>query len=222
MPDNSYVAAKRFGAVAANTAAICALQASTGGTTLVLNGSAVGTNKFFSATSANDGSNMATTVTITSAGGQNNAGITFTITGTDINGATLSEAGLTGPGAGATVTTTAAFLTVTAVKPSGTVTGTVSAGFTATSTTQGIVFAGRTRVRGMHGISVATAGTANFRNTSQTGDVILALDSSGAVDYIDPYIPDNGTLFKAGCFLNISNGFGAITVFYDGPNPTGS
>ena len=208
MPDNSYVAAKRFGPVAASTTAVALAQQLAGAArNMVLTGTAV-----------NDGSNMVTTVTLTSTA--NFSGVNFTITGTDESGAVITET-RAGPNNN-TVTTTDAFLTVTSIVTNAALGTNTSAGFTATTGTTGIVFSGRTRVRGMHGISKATAGIANFRNTSQTGSIILALDSSGAVDYLDPYIPDNGTLFKAGCFLDIGAGFTAITVFYDGPNPIGN
>ena len=108
---------------------------------------------------AADGSNMATTVTITSAG-SDESGDAFEVVGTDANGDAQTESSITGPGASATVTTTAAFLTVTGVSVDGALTGNVTVGFTATSTTTGVLFAGRTRVRGMHGVSDSgTAGT---------------------------------------------------------------
>jgi len=60
---------------------------------------------------------------------------TFTVIGTDVNGDALSEA-LTGPTAGATVTTTGYFLTVTSITVSATIsTNTVEVGWAAGSVT---------------------------------------------------------------------------------------
>jgi len=147
-------------------------------------------------------------------------GDTFTITGTDSSGNAETE-NITGPGAGLTVTTTKAFLTVTAVSVGSALTGNVEVGFTATSSTEGVVFAGPTRIRGLHGVSLAaTAAAAIFRNTSQTGVKIVEMDSPAVAGMMDPYIPDNGCYFDAGAFVDISAGFDSLTVFYDGPNPS--
>jgi hypothetical protein len=67
---------KLFKAVAADTAAIAALQTLGGAGNMTLTGSSV-----------NDGSNMDTTVTLTSTG--NISGVTFTVTGTDASGSRL-------------------------------------------------------------------------------------------------------------------------------------
>lgn len=68
-----------------------------------------------------------TYVTITS-GGSAETGKNFTVTGTDASGNALSEV-IAGPGAGATVTTVNAFLTVTAITVSAATTGAVTAGW---------------------------------------------------------------------------------------------
>ena len=107
-------------AVSASTTSIAAGQTLGGAGDLNLTGTAV-----------NDGSNMASTVTLTSSG--NISGVNFTITGTDSTGATVSEV-KAGPNAG-TVTTTQAFLTVTSIAANGAVGTNTSAGFTATTTT---------------------------------------------------------------------------------------
>jgi len=93
----------------------------------------------------------------------------------------------------------------------------VSAGFTATTDTTGIVFAGATRVRGMHGVSKASAaGAMIIRNGSQSGGKRLELDAPAAAGMIDPYIPDEGIRFPDGAFIDISGGFDSVTVFFDG------
>jgi hypothetical protein len=48
------------------------------------------------------------------------AGVTFTIVGTDANGAAQTETGLVGPASGATVTSTKHFKTITTIQPSAT------------------------------------------------------------------------------------------------------
>ena len=203
------IQAKMFKAVAADTNAIAESQTTAGAADLSLDGSQVVNG------SANDGSNMASTVTIKSLTG-NNATVDFAVSGTDVSGAQLLET-ITGPGTGATVTTTAAFLTVTQISVDGAIPGNIEVGFTATTTTQGIVFAGATRVRGMHGVSNASsAGAMVIRNTSQSGEKRLELDAPAAAGMLDPYIPDEGIRYPNGAFINISAGYDSVTVFFDG------
>ena len=196
------IQAKMFKAVSANTTAIAGVQTQSGAADMTLTGTAV-----------NDGSNMSTTVTLTSA--SNNASVSFTIEGTDASGASVTETIGTGPNAG-TVTGSTKFLTVTKISHGASITA-VSAGFTATTDTTGIVFAGATRVRGMHGVSKSSAaGAMIIRNGSQSGDKRLELDAPAAAGMIDPYIPDEGIRFPDGAFIDISGGFDSVTVFFDG------
>jgi len=199
---------KLFKAVAADTNAIAESQTTAEAGNLTLDGSQVING------SANDGSNMASTVTIKSLTG-NNATVDFTVTGTDASGAALTET-ITGPGTSLTVTTTNAFLTVTQVSVDGAIPGTVEVGFTATSTTTGIVFAGATRIRGMHGVSSYTAGALIIRDSSQTGSKLLEIDTPAAAGQVDPYIPDEGIRFRNGAFIDISAGYDSATIFFDG------
>ena len=196
------IQAKMFKAVSASNISLAAVQTKSGAGNMTLTG-----------TSVNDGSNMSTTVTLTSA--SNNASVGFTITGTDANGNTVTETIGTGPNSN-TVTGSTKFLTVTQVAHDASITA-VSAGFTATTDTTGIVFAGATRVRGMHGVSKASAaGAMIIRNGSQTGDKRLELDAPAAAGMIDPYIPDEGIRYPNGAFIDISGGFDSVTVFFDG------
>jgi|TARA_R100001460_G_scaffold70035_1_gene110642 hypothetical protein len=195
------IKSKLFKAVSADTAAIAALQTLGGAGNMNLTG-----------TSVSDGSNMDTTVTLTSGG--NISGTNFTITGTDASGATVNQT-IAGPNAG-TVTTTQKFLTVTQIATNGAVGTNTSAGFTATSGTQGIVFAGATRVRGLHGVSSSTAGALIIRDGSQTGSKLLEIDTPAAAGQVDPYIPDEGILFRNGAFIDISAGYDSATIFFDG------
>jgi len=195
------IKAKQFKAVAADTAAIAALQTLAGAGNMTLTGSSV-----------SDGSNMDTTVTLTSTG--NISGVTFTVTGTDASGSTITE-DITGPN-NTTVTGSTKFLTVTQIAADGAVATNTSAGFTATSGTAGIVFAGATRIRGLHGVSSSTAGALIIRDGSQTGTKLLEIDTPAAAGQVDPYIPDEGIRFRNGAYIDIGAGYDSATIFFDG------
>jgi len=156
------------------------------------------------------------TETITLYSSANNAGNTFTITGTDGNGDAQTE-DLTGPGAAATVNSANKYLTVTSIVSDGAIATDIQAGILGTGALTGIVFAGRTRIRGLTGTSKASAGNVVFKNTSITGTSLLTIPLTGAVSSMDPYVPDNGVLFKAGAYINLTAAdITGITVFYDG------
>ena len=74
------------------------------------------------------------------------------------------------------------------------------------------------------GTVAASAGTVDFHNTSLTGTIVSKFYTGASAYDIEPYIPDNGLLFKAGAYINLQSTrvVDAITVYYDGPNPTGS
>jgi len=157
------------------------------------------------------------TETITLYSSANNAGITFDIVGTDGNGDAKTQTALTGPGAGATVSFTGKYKTVTSITASAGITTDIQAGILGTGALTGVLFAGRTRIRGMTGTSKASAGNIVFKNTSITGTSLLTIPLTGAVSSIDPYIPDNGVLFKAGAYVNLTAAdVTGITVYYDG------
>ena len=159
--------------------------------------------------------NLTETITIKSAAG-NNAGNTFAITGTDGNGDAQTE-DLTGPNAAATVNSVNKYLTVTSIVSDGAIVTDIQAGILGTGDLTGSVFAGRTRIRGITGTSKASAGNIVFKNTSITGTSLLTIPLTGAVSSIDPYIPDNGVLFKAGAYVNLTAAdVTGITVYYDG------
>ena len=159
--------------------------------------------------------NLTETITIASASG-NNTGNAFTITGTDGNGDALTE-DLTGPGSGATVNSAEKYLTVTSIVSDGAIVTDIQAGILGTGAGTGTLFAGRTRIRGLTGTSKASAGNIVFKNTSITGTSLLTIPLTGAVSSIDPYIPDNGVLFDAGAYVNITAAdITGVTVYYDG------
>ena len=156
------------------------------------------------------------TETITLYSSADNSGNTFTITGTDGNGDAQTE-DLSGPGAAATVNSANKYLTITSIVSDGAIATDIQAGILGTGTLTGIVFAGRTRIRGITGTSKASAGSIVFKNTSITGTSLLTIPLTGAVSSIDPYVPDNGVLFKAGAYVNLTAAdITGITVFYDG------
>jgi len=160
--------------------------------------------------------NLTETITVTSPSG-NNTGITFSIVGTDGNGDAQTETAVTGPGAGLTVSFTDKYRTVTSITASGSITTSISAGILGTGDLTGQVFLGRTRIRGITGTSKASAGNIVFKNTSITGTSLLTIPLTGAVSSIDPYIPDNGVLFDAGAYVNITAAdITGVTVYYDG------
>ena len=155
------------------------------------------------------------TETITLYSSADNSGNDFTITGTDGNGDAQTE-DLTGPNAG-TVNSANKYLTITSIVSDGAIATDIQAGILGTGALTGTVFAGRTRIRGLTGTSKASAGNVVFKNTSITGTSLLTIPLTGAVSSIDPYVPDNGVLFKAGAYVNLTAAdVTGITVYYDG------
>ena len=156
----------------------------------------------------------AQTVTLTSTA--NNTGITFETVGKDADGAAQTVAATTGPGAGITVSVTGTWSEVTSITASGAITTSISAGVTSGATT-GIVFAGRTRIRGMNGVAGAGAGHVFFKNSSATtgaNKFVLDIDNGEA---IAPYIPDNGILFPDGAYFAYDGtAVVGLSVQYDG------
>ena len=191
------IKAKHFKLIGASTTHIAAAQTLGGAGNFTLANTTVG--------------NLPQTITFTSTG--NIASVSMTITGTDLNGNAQTES-LNGPNNN-TVTSTNKFLTVTQVAADGAVSTNTSIGITGTAK-EGILTPGRTRIRGLHGVSSGTAGSMTFRNSSTTGSILLELDTPNQDDFIDPYIPDDGVVFSSGAYLNVGNGVTRVTVFFDG------
>ena len=206
MANVSNVKSKFFGAVDALDADGLSTAASIGSaTTLTLGGALTSGGSYTS------GDNIGQLITILSAG--DDSGITFTIVGTDAVGDAQTEV-VTGANAG-TATSSGYFNTVASITTSAASAGNVSAGVTGTGT--GTIFAGRTRVRGMQGLSGATAGNILLKNTSVTGTTLFTVPTQAAAEQIEPFIPDNGILFKAGAYVNVGSGVSTGTsIFYDG------
>ena len=199
MSNVTNVKAKRFtDGTAASTTAVAAAQTLGGAGNFTLAGGATG----FA------GNNMGQKITLTSGG--NISAVTFTITGTDADGNTQSE-DIAGPNA-TTVATTKYYASVTQIAADAAVGTNTSAGYNTSQA--GIVFSGRTKIRGMHGIFNGAA-TVAFNNTSGSGTELMGMTVDSG-DF-DPYIPDNGVLFDAGAYVNIDVGkLTGLTVFFDG------
>lgn len=110
-------------------------------------------------TATTDG--LAHQVTLTSPAQATLAGVTFTIVGTDADGAPKTETGLVGPASASTVTSTGYFKTVTSLQPSATMGAlVVSVGIAAPSLSPTIALDWRSIVGAMHQVEVS--GTINF------------------------------------------------------------
>jgi len=154
----------------------------------------------------------AQTMTMTSSA--DNSGITFAIVGKDANGAAQTVAAHTGPNA-TTNSVTGTWTEITSITASGSITTDISAGIK-DGTTTGIVFGGRTRIRGMNGVGGAGAATLFFKNGSTSGSSKFVLDVDQA-ETVAPYIPDNGILFDDGAyFIMTGTAVVGVSVQYDG------
>mgnify|MGYP003641938243 CR=1 FL=1 len=193
---------KTFVPQSASTTALGAAQQITGADNFTLT-TAAGTGSY-----AN--SNTAPKISFTCGG--NVSAITLTVTGTDVNGATQSET-LNAPNAN-TVFTTNFYATVTQVATSGSIGTNTSIGHSNHIT--GVIHAGATRVKGMQITTGGTIDTIAFKETSATGTTKFSfLVATTTNDYIEPYIPDDGILFREGAYVDIPAGAsGSTTVYY--------
>ena len=149
-------------------------------------------------------------VTILSAG--NDAAKSFTVVGTDVNGDSQTES-ITGANAG-TATGAAYFLTIASITAVGNPAGNVSAGVNASAAD--VIFAGRSRLKGIYLTSTATAGTADFLNSSPVGTSVMKLSSvASATATRDVVIPEEGVLFTSGIYIQYTvSTFLTMTVFH--------
>jgi len=148
-------------------------------------------------------------VTILSAG--NDSSKSFTVVGTDVNGDTLTES-VTGANAG-TATSSGYFKTILSITAVGNPAGNVSAGIN--NNALGVIFADRTRLQGFSFVSGGTAGKANLRDGGATGTEFIQFRSIGTDSTSDdPFIPDEGVLFKNGCFVTFIVGTIDLMMFY--------
>ena len=149
-------------------------------------------------------------VTILSAGDDSSK--SFTVVGTDVNGDAQTES-ITGANAG-TATGSSYFKTVTSITAVGNPAGNVSAGVNTAAAD--VVFAGRSRLKGVFLTSTATAGTIDFLTTSPTGTSILKLSSVSDADATrDVTIPSDGVVFSAGIYIQYTvSTFLTLTAFH--------
>ena len=209
MPNVTSIKSRYFAAASATDRnGICAAQTTGGAASLTLNGAGV------SSGTATFGDGNAAVVTIYT--GSANTGVNFTVTGTGVDLASQTET-IAGPGAGATVSLTNLFTTVTAVSVDAAITNDAEVGWTKQDPQVGCVFAGRTRIRGIQGRSGTTAGIITFRNKTITGTTLLTIPTTATAELIEPYIPDNGIMFADGAYFSSADGVAnGVTVFYDG------
>ena len=149
-------------------------------------------------------------VTILSAG--DDSGISFTVTGTDVNGDAQTES-ITGANAD-TATGSKYFLTISGISAVGNPAGNVSAGVNASAAD--VVYAGRARLKGSFLTSTATAGTVDFLNSSPTGTSLMKISSVSDADATrDVVIPEEGVLFTDGIYIQYTvSTFLTMTVFH--------
>lgn len=143
---------------------------------------------------------------ITIASAADDSARTFTVTGTDVNGATQTET-ITGPAV--SVTGTLFFRTVTQVTVDDDTAGAITVGMA--NNAIDVVFAGRARLRSVFLVHSDSAGTLFFRNGSATAEAYLTVPTiASANSDRDFFIPDEGILFENGIFLPYTAG---TTVF---------
>ena len=140
----------------------------------------------------------ARTVSITSGGDDD--GISFTVVGTDLDGASLTES-ITGADTGA-ATGSKFFKTIVSITAVGDPAGTVLAGTTAVAAD--IIFGGRTRLKGYSIVSGGTAGVIEFVNGEPNGggSTLFKARTIGTDNTtIDNTIPQNGVVFEDGMYV---------------------
>jgi len=149
-------------------------------------------------------------VTLLSAG--DDSGDTFTVTGTDVNGDAQTEE-ITGANAG-TATGSKYFKTVTQIAIDAASAGNISAGIN--NSAADVVFAGRSRLKGIRIMDSATAGTLVFPTTSPTGTTTMQLSTVASATVLDDVtIPAEGVLFTAGIYIQYTQStFTTATVFH--------
>jgi VCBS repeat-containing protein len=149
-------------------------------------------------------------ITVASTG--NLATLTFTITGTDINGSALVEV-VTGVNNN-TVTTVGYFKTITQVAISGSTAGeNVIVGMNASALD--VIFAGSIRIKGVYVVFSGTAGTMDFVKGSAAGASVLKFGTVNAATSVDSiHIPEEGIRSENGSYLKYTVAtFANITVF---------
>ena len=191
------------------------IEAAAAGTqTVSANASDVGNNAAMTLTASPYVTDQARKITITAA--NNQSGISFTIVGLDETATAATET-LTGPTAGATVTSTKYYSSVTSITAVGnpqTAGGNISAGTGADIAAP--IFRGDLRMRGMYAVNTGTAGTVNFVQGSASGTSRLKFNTVAAANSTEyPDIPEDGVVFRNGGYILFDQTkLSSITVFY--------
>jgi len=143
----------------------------------------------------------------------NSSGITFTVVGLDETAAAATET-LTGPAAGATVTSTKYYSSVTSITAVGTPTDAQKAGIAADIAAP--IYRGDLRMRGMYAVNTASAGTIDFTQGSASGTSRLKFNTVAAANSTEyPDIPEDGVVFRNGGYIVFDQTkLSSITVFY--------
>ncbi len=149
-------------------------------------------------------------VTITSAGDDDE--ISFTVVGTDIFDAALTES-VTGANAGV-ATSSNFFKTIASITAAGDPAGNVKAGVSADCADN--IFAGPARLKGAYIVNSGTAGTIKFRTTSVSGTTLMEIGTvASATVTRDVTIPVEGVRFPSGIIITYTGGtFTSITAFH--------
>ncbi len=202
-----------------SNSAICNAQTTAGAGALILNGYLVTTG-----VATISGTNMGRNITVFGSG-DDNSDVEFTVVGTSPSGLSINTA-FAGPAASTNVTLDSAeFNTITSLSVNAAITGNITIGFLLDSVQTGIIFGGRTRVRGLNGIGEAAAGNITYLDAdiSTTTEQIsnteakVIFGTEAAADQLAPYIPDNGVLFRRGCVIQFAPSVANnVTTFFDG------
>ena len=85
------------------------------------------------------------------------------------------------------------------------------------TTVNQVVFAGRTRLRGIYIVNAGAAGDLDFKNGSSNGSTVMKLMTTGTAATADyPDIPDEGVLCSDGAYVNFTTtDVTAFTVFFN-------
>ena len=145
--------------------------------------------------------------------GTGDSGKTVTITGTDVNGDVQTEV-ITLPGSATTTAGAKYFRTVTAASASTQPAANVSIGMSGAA--GDVIFAGRSRLKGVFTVNSATAGTVSFTNTSPAGTALMKLGTvASATVSRDVTVPDEGVVFSDGVYIQYTvSTFTNMTAFH--------
>jgi|TARA_R100000458_G_scaffold56674_1_gene61852 hypothetical protein len=151
-------------------------------------------------------------ITCTTAGTGDN-GKTVTITGTDVNGDSQSEV-ITLTGSATAHAGSKYFKTVTAAAASAQPAANVSIGMAAGCAD--VIFAGRSRLKGVYIVNSGTAGTIDFLTTSPTGTSTMKLGTvASATVTRDVTIPEEGVVFSDGVYIQYTvSTFTTMTAYH--------